>query len=121
MNRLFLLFPLLAACVSPQEVATTPAPVYEGEAVHVTAVIAVHLQDPEIEEFRYWQAYDISRGQRIFCGEVNTESTLGAQARFKPFLARMKGKKAQEVLIGDSASKGCKAAAAGSNPLMSSV
>jgi len=86
---------LVAACevTDPNTlpVGTALSQVTEAEQASLGALLSRNLRDPASVQFRGWQAYNLSNGDRAICGEMNGKNAYGGYVGFEPFYLRMRG------------------------------
>ena len=109
----------LANCAPKVEVTALPSPVEEPEQAFVTQILSQDLRDPGSAQFRGWQGFDLSNGDRIICGKINATNGFGGFVGFSAFFARLTGQSVQRMYIDDGSSSagpaaiGCSRAARG--------
>lgn len=116
-----LLFAVLAlsACAPKVDVTALPGPVDDAERTAVIALLSEDLRDPASAEFRRWQGFDLSNGDRIVCGQINATNGFGGFVGFSAFFVRLTGAAVQRMYIDDGSSSagpaaiGCAMAAQG--------
>ena len=110
---------VVAACAPKVEVTALPSPVDETEQGFVTQVLSQDLRDPGSAQFRGWQGFDLSNGDRIICGKINATNGFGGFVGFSAFFVRLTGQTVQRMYIDDGSSSagpaaiGCSRAARG--------
>lgn len=110
---------LLAGCVPKVDVTALPSPVDDAEQAFVTEVLSQDLRDPSSAQFRGWQGFDLSNGDRIICGKINATNGFGGSVGFSAFFVRLTGQTVQRMYIDDGSSSagpaaiGCSMAARG--------
>lgn len=110
---------LLSACAPKVDVTALPSPVAETEQAFVTQVLSQDLRDPSSAQFRGWQGFDLSNGDRIICGKINATNGFGGFVGFSAFFVRLTGQTVQRMYIDDGSSSagpaaiGCSMAARG--------
>ena len=113
------LLALLSACAPKVEVTALPSEVDETEQAFVTQVLSQDLRDPGSAQFRGWQGFDLSNGDRIICGKINATNGFGGFVGFSAFFVRLTGQTVQRMYIDDGSSSagpaaiGCSMAARG--------
>lgn len=113
------LLALLSACAPKVEVTARPSEVDETEQAFVTQVLSQDLRDPGSAQFRGWQGFDLSNGDRIICGKINATNGFGGFVGFSAFFVRLTGQAVQRMYIDDGSSSagpaaiGCSRAARG--------
>ena len=109
----------LANCAPKVEVTALPSPVEEPEQAFVTQILSQDLRDPGSAQFRGWQGFDLSNGDRIICGKINATNGFGGFVGFSAFFVRLTGQSVQRTYIDDGSSSagpaaiGCSRAARG--------
>ena len=109
----------LANCAPKVEVTALPSPVEEPEQAFVTQILSQDLRDPGSAQFRGWQGFDLSNGDRIICGKINATNGFGGFVGFSAFFVRLTGQSVQRMYIDDGSSSagpaaiGCSRAARG--------
>lgn len=116
---LFLLLATVTGCAPKVEVTALPGPVEAAEQAFVTQVLSQDLRDPGSAQFRGWQGFDLSNGDRIVCGKINATNGFGGFVGFTAFFVRLTGQSVQRMYIDDGSSSagpaaiGCSRAARG--------
>ena len=109
----------LAACAPKVQVTARPSPVEDPEQAFVAAALSEGLRDPGSAEFRRWQGFDLSNGDRVVCGQINATNGFGGFVGFSAFFVRLTGQTVQRMYIDDGSSSagpaaiGCSRAARG--------
>jgi hypothetical protein len=109
----------LASCTPKVDVTALPSPVAEPEQAFVTQILSQDLRDPSSAQFRGWQGFDLSNGDRIICGKINATNGFGGFVGFTAFFVRLTGQTVQRMYIDDGSSSagpaaiGCSRAARG--------
>ena len=110
---------VLAACAPKVDVAALPSEVAEPERAFLTTILSENLRDPDSAQFKGWQGFDLSNGDRIICGKINATNGYGGFIGFTMFFARLTGPVVQRLYIDDGSSSagpaaiGCSMAARG--------
>ena len=94
----------IAGCAPKIEVTALPSPVPEAELAFVTQVLSQDLRDPDSAQFRGWQGFDLSNGDRIICGKINATNGFGGFVGFSAFFVRLTGQTVQRMYIDDGSS-----------------
>ncbi len=109
----------LAACAPKVEVTAIPSDVAEPERIFLTTILSENLRDPDSAQFKGWQGFDLSNGDRIVCGKINATNGYGGYIGFTAFFVRLTGQVVQRMYIDDGSSSagpaaiGCSRAARG--------
>ena len=109
----------VAACAPKVDVTALPSPVTEIEQALTTQTLIQDLRDPSSAQFRGWQGFDLSNGDRIICGKINATNGFGGFVGFSAFFVRLTGQTVQRMYIDDGSSSagpaaiGCSMAARG--------
>lgn len=109
----------VASCAPKVQVTALPSDVTEPEQAFVTEVLSTDLRDPSSAQFRGWQGFDLSNGDRIICGKINATNGFGGFVGFSAFFVRLTGQTVQRMYIDDGSSSagpaaiGCSMAARG--------
>ena len=110
---------VLAACAPKVDVAAIPSEVGEPERTFLTTILSENLRDPDSAQFKGWQGFDLSNGDRIVCGKINATNGYGGYIGFTAFFVRLTGRAVQRMYIDDGSSSagpaaiGCSRAARG--------
>ena len=110
---------VLVACAPQVEVAAVPSEVAEPERGFMTTLLSETLRDPESAQFKGWQGFDLSNGDRIICGKINATNGYGGYVGYTMFFVRLTGQVVQRMYIDDGSSSagpaaiGCSMAARG--------
>ena len=117
--RLALALVAMASCAPKIDVTALPSAVEETEQAFVTQILSQDLRDPDSAQFRGWQGYDLSNGDRIICGKINATNGFGGFVGFSAFFVRLTGQMVKRMYIDDGSSSagpaaiGCSRAARG--------
>ena len=105
----------LTACenVNNVPVNTAPRAVSAADQANASALLARELRDPASAQFRDWQGYALSNGDRVVCVQINGTNGYGGYAGFEPRYVRLRGETALTTLSGQLAAGGCALAARG--------
>lgn len=79
----------------------------------ISAEISAAMRDPGSTQFRNWDGYTLSNGDRVICGEVNAKNGFGAYVGYSPFYIRLRSGVSLSVMTQQMASAACADAASG--------
>lgn len=112
----------LSACVNDTPVSTKPAKVSGQDQAMIISGLKDGLRDPESAQFRDWQGYQLSNGQRVVCVQLNARNGFGGYVGYQQHYIRLGS--AGEVIsmqIDDMATVACRDAAANTLKINSSL
>ncbi|WP_073252287.1 hypothetical protein [Shimia gijangensis] len=101
MKKLILLAGVLtvAGCSNPNtlQVTTAPATPEPREVFYAKNIVAAETANPNGAKFDDFKAYQLSNGDRVYCGQMNAMDEVGGYLGYQPFYIRRSGSTIKSV------------------------
>lgn len=83
----------VAGCANPNtmQVTTKPVTPEPREVFFAKNIVAEKTANPNAAKFDDFTTYELSNGDRVYCGQVNAMDEVGGYKGYQPFYVRRSG------------------------------